>query len=91
MTDVYEFSEYSRDNLIYDFVTLTPEEREEKKINFAKFEAEKAAQKAAAPKPPVEKKPAAVPAPAINPGNNTGEKIVDGNSNNNPEKGNLNS
>lgn len=48
MTDVYEFSEYERNNLIYDFVTLTPEEREQKKINYEKFEAEKAAQKAAA-------------------------------------------
>lgn len=48
MTDVYEFSEYDRDNLIFDFTTLTPEEKEEKKNNFAKMEAEKAAQKAAA-------------------------------------------
>lgn len=48
MTDVYEFSEYERNNLIYDFVTLAPEEREQKKINYEKFEAEKAAQKAAA-------------------------------------------
>ncbi|QQS38025.1 MAG: NADH-quinone oxidoreductase subunit I [Ignavibacteriales bacterium] len=54
MTDVYEFSEYERKNLVYDFVTLTPQEVEEKKANFAKMEAEKAAQKAA-PKPPVEK------------------------------------
>ncbi len=48
MTDVYEFSEYERDNLKYDFVTLTPDEREEKKANYARFEAEKAAEKAAA-------------------------------------------
>ena len=48
MTDVYEFSEYERNNLIYDFVTLTPDERAQKKINYEKFEAEKAAQKAAA-------------------------------------------
>ena len=48
MTDVYEFSEYERDNFIYDFVTLTPEEREQKKINYQKFEEEKAAKKAAA-------------------------------------------
>jgi NADH-quinone oxidoreductase subunit I len=50
MTDVYEFSEYDRNSLVYDFVTLTPQERSEKKENYAKFEAEKAAQKAAAPK-----------------------------------------
>ncbi len=48
MTDVYEFSEFERNNLIYDFVTLTPQEREDKKNNYAKFEAEKAAEKAAA-------------------------------------------
>jgi NADH-quinone oxidoreductase subunit I len=54
MTDVYEFSEYERSNLIYSFATLTPEESEVKKKNFEKAEAEKAAQKAAAaakPKP----------------------------------------
>jgi len=50
MTDVFEFSEFERKGLIYDFVTLTPEERVEKKVNFEKFEAEKAAQKAAAAK-----------------------------------------
>ncbi len=48
MTDVYEFSEYTRGNLLYDFTTLTPQEKVEKKENFAKLEAEKAAQKAAA-------------------------------------------
>src|SRR3972149_8512898 len=46
MTDVYEFSEFQRDNLVYDFVTLTPSEREEKKENFAKLESEKARLKA---------------------------------------------
>ena len=48
MTDVYEFSEFERKDLLYDFVTLTPDEIVEKKDNFAKMEAEKAAQKAAA-------------------------------------------
>ncbi len=48
MTDVYEFSEFERRDLLYDFVTLTPEEVIEKKDNFAKMEAEKAAKKAAA-------------------------------------------
>jgi NADH-quinone oxidoreductase subunit I len=60
MTDSYEFSEWERANLIYNFVTLTPQEIEEKKQNFAKMEAEKAAAKAA-PKPAapkVEAKPA---------------------------------
>ncbi len=54
MTDVYEFSEYERENLVYKFATLTEEESKIKKENYAKLEAEKAAQKAAAaakPKP----------------------------------------
>ncbi len=48
MTDVYEFSEYQREDFVYDFATLTPKEREEKKNNYAKLVAEKAAAKAAA-------------------------------------------
>ena len=48
MTDVYEFSEFERDDLIYHFATLTNQEAAEKKVNFEKFQAEKAAQKAAA-------------------------------------------
>jgi NADH-quinone oxidoreductase subunit I len=58
MTDIYEYSETERSNLVYDFVTLTQEEREEKKSNYAKVEAEKAAQKAAAAAAP---KPEAAP------------------------------
>ncbi len=46
MTDVYEFSEYDRNNLIYDFATLTPQERQEKIENFRKFSEEKEKQKA---------------------------------------------
>lgn len=68
MTDVYEFTEYERSNLVYRFATLTPEESEIKKQNYAKLEAEKAAAKAAgadAPKP----KPAVVTEKA-----KTGEK-----------------
>lgn len=60
MTDVYEFSEYDRNKLIYNFATLTPEEVQQKKDNYTKYEAEKAAQKAAASKPvtkSVEQKP----------------------------------
>jgi len=59
MTDVYEFSEYNRNNLVYNFVTLTSQEIEEKKLNYEKFEAEKAAQKAAAASKAAEK-PSAV-------------------------------
>lgn len=47
MTDVYEFSEFHREDLIYDFSVLTPEEREQKKLNYQKYEADKAAEKLA--------------------------------------------
>lgn len=48
MTDVYEFSEYKREDLKYQFATLTPEEVEEKQANWEKFQAEKEKAKAAA-------------------------------------------
>jgi len=57
MTDVYEFSEFKRNDLVYKFATLTEEEAAEKKINFEKFTAEKEAQKAAAAKQKDEQKP----------------------------------
>jgi len=64
MTDVYEFSEYDRDKLVYKFVSFTEEEVSQKKINLEKFQAEKEAQKAAAaavakPKPDVPAQPSA--------------------------------
>ncbi|HPN39646.1 MAG TPA: NADH-quinone oxidoreductase subunit I [Melioribacteraceae bacterium] len=49
MTDVYEYSEYERNNLIFNFSALTPEEVVEKKANFEKMQAEKAAQKTVKP------------------------------------------
>lgn len=57
MTDVYEYSEFERSSLVYNYVTLTPTEIEEKKTNYAKLEADKAAQKAAGAPPvkPAEK------------------------------------
>lgn len=67
MTDVFEYSEYERGKLVYDFVTLTPEERVEKKVNFEKAEAEKAAAKAAAAAAPKPEAPAAAPKPAVAP------------------------
>ncbi len=48
MTDVYEFAEYKRDDLIYNYAVLTAQEAEEKKENYEKFMAEKAAAKAKA-------------------------------------------
>ena len=50
MTDVYEFSEFERENLNYKFATLTETEVEEKKANFEKMQAEKEAKKAEAAK-----------------------------------------
>jgi NADH-quinone oxidoreductase subunit I len=54
MTDVYEFAEYERENLIYKFATLTDSEALVKKENYEKFQAEKEAQKAAAAAKPKE-------------------------------------
>jgi len=50
MTDVYEFAELERENLVYDFVTLTEEEKVEKKKNLEEFTIKKEAEKAAAAK-----------------------------------------
>ena len=50
MTDVYEFSEFDRDALIYKFANLTDIEIAEKQENFEKFQVEKEAQKLAAAK-----------------------------------------
>ena len=78
MTDVYEFSEFERNNLVYNFITLTPQEVEEKKSNYAKLEAEKAAKKAEAAKKAAEEKaaqpktkPESNPAAKENPGDKT--------------------
>jgi NADH-quinone oxidoreductase subunit I len=80
MTDVYEFSEFDRKDLVYDYVTLTHEEREQKRINYQKFEAEKAAEKAAKKpvtptiateaKPEVKPKEDSPPPSSVNPGEN---------------------
>ncbi len=48
MTDVYEFSEYDRKNLVYNFTTLTPEEAEAKVAQAKGADREAAAKKAAA-------------------------------------------
>lgn len=47
MTDVHEFSEYYREDLVYHFSSMKQQEVQEKKENYAKAEAEKAALKAA--------------------------------------------
>ena len=59
MTDVYEFSEFQRESLVFDFVTLLPEERIQKKKNLEEFQAKKEAEKVAAAKKAAEEKAAA--------------------------------
>ncbi len=50
MTNVYEFSEFERNDLIYSFASLSESEIEEKRANYNKFMAEKEAAKLAAAK-----------------------------------------
>ncbi|MEK7671442.1 MAG: NADH-quinone oxidoreductase subunit I [Bacteroidota bacterium] len=57
MTDVYEFSEYERESLIYRFTTMTAAEVDAAKTKLAAHEKEQAEKKASAPP-----KPAAPPA-----------------------------
>ena len=59
MTKVYEFSEFDRNDLVYNFATLTNDEIEVKKVKFEKFQAEKEAAKLAAAKAKAEKAKAA--------------------------------
>jgi NADH-quinone oxidoreductase subunit I len=51
MTDVYEFSEYERTNLIYNFSVMTPAEIDAAKAKLTVYEKEQAEKKASAPKP----------------------------------------
>jgi NADH-quinone oxidoreductase chain I len=48
MTDVYEFSEYDRHNLIYNFGTMTPAEIETARAKVKQYDEEQAAKKAQA-------------------------------------------
>jgi NADH-quinone oxidoreductase subunit I len=76
MTDVYEFSEFNREHLIYNFATVTPDEVTEIKAKAAAYEKEQAAKKAAAAQakpaqaatvPAAAPKPSATPAAASQP------------------------
>ena len=60
MTDVYEFSEFDRNNLIYNFATMLPHDVEAARTRLAAYEKDQAAKKAAAAKPA-----AAPSAPAV--------------------------
>ena len=62
MTDVYEFSEYERNNLIYSFATMTHEQAGNAKVTLGAYDKEQAAKKAAAAAAAAAAKPAA-PAP----------------------------
>jgi formate hydrogenlyase subunit 6/NADH:ubiquinone oxidoreductase subunit I len=66
MTDVYEFSEYERRNLIYSFAVMSPEEIDRAKAKLAQHEKAEAAKKAAAAAAKAAATPpaAAQPAPA---------------------------
>jgi NADH-quinone oxidoreductase subunit I len=77
MTDVYEFSEYERRGLIYNFAVMTPAEIDQAKAKLAAHEKEQAAKKAAAAAAPKAApaaaplvKPAPVPADRTAPGAN---------------------
>ncbi len=76
MTDVYEFSEYDRNSLIYNFAVMTPAEIDTAKSKLAAYEKEQAAKKAAAaaakPAMPAAPKPAPAPAPGAAPKDSTG-------------------
>jgi len=63
MTDVYEFSEYERSNLMYRFATMTAAEVDGAKSKLSAYEKEEAAKKAAKAATPVAK-PAAAAAPS---------------------------
>lgn len=62
MTDVYEFSEFDRQSLMYTFAVMAPAEVDEAKARLAAYDKEQAAKKAAAAAAK-----AAAPAPAVPP------------------------
>jgi formate hydrogenlyase subunit 6/NADH:ubiquinone oxidoreductase subunit I len=64
MTDVYEFSEYERRNLIYTFAVMSPEEIDRAKAKLAQHEKAEAAKKAAAAAAKAAATPPAVAQPA---------------------------
>ncbi len=73
MTDVYEFSEYERTKLIYNYATLTQEEVADVEAKAAAMEKEAAAKKAAAAAAAAQAKAAAAaPKPAAPPAAPTG-------------------
>jgi NADH-quinone oxidoreductase chain I len=64
MTDVYEFSEYDRGNLLYRFATMSSAEVDSAKAKLAAYEKDQAAKKAAAAAAKAAAPPAPKPVPA---------------------------
>jgi len=91
MTDVYEFSEYERKNLMYSFAVMSPEEIDQAKSKLAAHEKVETAKKAAAAAarasatPPAAPKPS--PAPAAGPKPATPSPAPPGDPSPSPEKG----
>jgi len=91
MTDVYEFSEYERKNLMYSFAVMSPEEIDQAKSKLAAHEKVETAKKAAAAAarapatPPAAPKPS--PAPASSPKPATPSPAPPGDPSSSPEKG----
>jgi len=72
MTEVFEFSEYDRNKLLYNFATLTNQEADEKRKNYEEFMIQKEKEKAEAAKAKAEaaaKKKAEEAAQKDQPGN----------------------
>ncbi len=68
MTDVYEFSEYERENLIYRFATMTPAEVDSAKSKLAVYDKEQADKKSAgAPSASAPSQPTRQPLPPLTP------------------------
>ena len=67
MTDVYEFSEFDRERLIYSFAVMTPAETDQAKTRLVAYDKEQAAKKAAAAAAKAAAAPAPVPVPAHGP------------------------
>ncbi len=73
MTDVYEFSEFDRRNLIYNFSAMTPTQAVDARDKYAQWEKDQAAKKAAAavaakpPAPATTQATASQPQPAPKP------------------------
>jgi NADH-quinone oxidoreductase chain I len=64
MTDVYEFSEYDRGNLLYRFATMSAAEVDSARAKLTAYEKDQAAKKAAAAAAKAAAPPASKPAPA---------------------------